>query len=181
MCVTEISSAICYNLHDTPGTFCYNGGEVPPQGGFSRAIPIPAGAVPASDAFPDFVGCTRNVRLTRCARRGYSGCCRTVRAAGVERCHTQRHGACAPAVHWQQSRVAHGDGSRRNGGQRRADDGAGEWRESQHQPQQRDGRNPPDAGRRDGQHGAGDGAQAAADGRRVPHCTGKKTAKRLPR
>ena len=47
-------------------------------------------------------------------------------------------------------------------------------------PQQRDGRNPPDAGQRDGQHGAGDGAQAAADGRRIPHCTGKKTAKRLP-
>lgn len=28
--------------------------------------------------------------------------------------------------------------------------------------------------------GPGDGAQAAADGRRIPHCTGKKTAKRLP-
>lgn len=53
MCVTEISSAICYNLHDTLGAFCYNGGEEPPQGGFFRAIPIPAGAVPASDAFPD--------------------------------------------------------------------------------------------------------------------------------
>ena len=175
MCVTEISSAICYNLHDTPGAFCYNGGEVPPQGGFPRAIPISAGAVPASDAFPDAL---RNARII-C--RGHGGCCRTVRAAGAERCHAQRHGACAPAVHWQQSRVTHGDGSRRNGGQRRADDGAVRRRANQHQPQQRDGRNPPDAGRRDGQHGSGDGAQAAADGRRVPHCTGKKTAKRLPR
>lgn len=36
-------------------------------------------------------------------------------------------------------------------------------------------------GRRDAQHGAGDGAQASADGRRIPHCAGKKTAKRLPR